>query len=293
MNLDFMQELANRRSQMADFAEQQALPNDSATMQLANGLQVNTDAIPNLPPLQQGELAPELKPHQRNDGPQTLGATVANEIIRRLEGSEKGAEQQGEGGEQPPKDSTDLRYALGQTMDWIRDRFGDEAAAAASGMVLSATANEVNEDTLGDGLLNALKFIDRNFGIAAGDSAIAQFNQTVNVELNNYFENGKTELFMAETTPVSDQSATQDINTRFFMRAAQASTPFKDTDELTATQKLLDSLKQELDKTAELQNLTTQLEAEFNPTLASPQAAINAYANQSTPAEPRLANFAV
>ncbi|QJB55718.1 hypothetical protein [Pseudodesulfovibrio sp. zrk46] len=290
MNYGFMQQLAAKKRQGESLGDAEALLQKPG-MRLGQGLNVNpaksgltpaADALAKAPG-QQGKL-PENFPGTQ-DGELTLGATVANEIARRIEAqTEEGQET---------KDTTALQHALGETMDWVRERFGDETAAAASGMVLAATSSTVNEDTLGDGLLNALKFIDRNFGVAAGDAAIAQFNQSVNVELNSYFENGKMELFHASTTSVSvdEPSATQDLTARLFTRTTQASD--KNEDAKSPTELLLEELKKELDNTAELQDLTTQLEEKFNPTKAATNAAMAAYTDPAAPMEPQLASIAV
>jgi hypothetical protein len=53
------------------------------------------------------------------------------------------------------------------------------------------------EDALGDALVSALKFIDRNFGIAAGDAAMTTFNGALNTAINDYYQNGHLEEFYA------------------------------------------------------------------------------------------------
>lgn len=287
MNLGFMQELAARQAQGEDLGQDGTLQYDPTSQSpeidpAQVGLTPAAEAIANRPDLQERV--------DDNAAPQTLGETLANEIVRRME--ETDAEMGGLGEDGQPRDKSELREALGDAMDWVRERFGDEAAAAASGMVMASTSNGVTEESLGDGLLNALKLIDRNYGIAAGDAAIARFNQGVNAELNEYFDNGKNELFLASTTSVDGASATQDLNTRFFMRAVQEAS--SDSEETTSvTRQLLDSLKKELDETAELQNLSNQLETEFSPTLASPQQAMAAYTQTAVPAEPQFTDMAL
>lgn len=216
------------------------------------------------------------------DVPDTIGKAFANEIIRRM------GEVTDEEGES--KDSTDLRQSLGSTMDWIRERYGEETAAAAAGMVLQATSSGVTEDTLGNGLLNTLKFIDRNFGIAAGDEGIAQFNNGINQAVNEFFDNGKNELFFAAESS-DGVSATQDLNARVI---SQATSNDEDaTDDLEELTDILDELKGELDKIGELQDLTQKLEAEFNPTQATMQAALTAYEAVPDLNEPQLTSMTV
>lgn len=232
------------------------------------------DGIPNKPTQQ--ELNGEL----------TLGTVFANEVIRRLEsGDEAALDSEGN-----PKDSGDLRQSLGQTMDWIRERYGDDTAAAAAGMILQSTSSEVNEDTLGDGLLNTLKFIDRNFGFAAGDEAIDKFNGALNQEINEYFDNGADELFFAAEASTDGASPVQNLGTRIFMDTTQDAA--LDEDAVDPTTQLLDKLKEDLDETAELQDLTVQIEAQFNITVQASYA-INAYTDQSAPVEPQFASMAV
>lgn len=292
MNLGFMQKLAEQGNQAEQFGMPGDLQFDSPGKhlgQLAQAEGVDPAHAGLTPAIENAAKTSNL--HDRPAGPgqpQTLGATFANEIIRRMEaGGESATDENGQ-----PKDNTDLRHSLGQALDWVRERFGDEAGAAAAGMIAQSTSSGVTEESLGDGLLNTLKLIDRNFGIAAGDSAIAKFNQTVNTELNEYFDNGKSELFIATTTAADGPSATQDLNTRLFMRAVQESST-EDKDEPTLTEQLLESLKDELDEAGELQNLASQLEEDASPTKATQKAAMAAYADASIPVEPQFTSVSV
>lgn len=285
MNQGFMQKLRSQREQGNDLGSAAGLLQDSAAAKLGNGLNVDeraglTPAV--VPQDQNPALATETQQGSQNPTPLTIGDTVANEVIRRIEENTAG-----EGGEEP-RDNRDLRDSLGRSMDWIRERFGDDAAAAASGMVMSATANGVTEDSLGDGLLNVAKFIDRNYGTAAGDDVITNFNANVNVALNDYFDNGSYETFHAVSAA---EGGAQEITARFFARAVQADTA--DVEQVDPNQQLLEDLKKELDSVAELQNLTTQLEDNFNPAKATPEAAIAAYTDQSAPSRPMFADIAV
>lgn len=116
--------------------------------------------------------------------------TFAAEIGRRITGNETGSDPSG-------KDASGLLSALSDTVDWIEGRFGSDAATAAQAMVMGSTGSGADEDNLSQGLVSVLAYIDRNFGTAAGDEAIAQFNGRLNTELNDYFDNGKTEQFLA------------------------------------------------------------------------------------------------
>jgi hypothetical protein len=216
--------------------------------------------------------------------PRTIGETVANEVIRRMA---PGADENGE-----PRDAAGLRDSLASTLDWVRDRYGDETATAAAGMVMAATDGTVDEQSLGDGLLDVLRFIDRTQGVAAGDEAIARFNTGINSQLNSYFDNGQSELFYA-VEGGAEAAGAGDISARFFSRSTQSAAPGKAAASLT--EQLLDSLKQELDSAAGMQDLATRLNAAFDPTQARPldqsraqsramtEAAMNAYAGTPLP----------
>ncbi len=278
MNHSFMQKLQTQKNQGENLG--------SSGLRLGTSLHINSAKLGQTPAAEALAKAPAQQGKLPEKAPESLGATFANEIIRRM-GEELDTEGQ-------PKDVTALRHSLGSTMDWLRERFGDETAAAAAGMILQSTSSGVSEESLGDGLLNTLKFIDRNFGFAAGDSAIATFNSGVNSELNNYFDNGKSEIFFAsDSVPdAGEPSATQDINVRFFMRAVQAGAA-DGKDETDLTEQILESLKVELDKVAELQNLATQLEADFNPARTTPEAAAAAYESAPAFAGPQFTDIAV
>jgi hypothetical protein len=216
MNHSFMQKLQAQKNQGGVFGSAKGLLDNTPGGRLSTGLHIDPATIGQTPAAEALSKVPGQQGKLPEKAPDSLGATFANEIIRRM-----GEDLDGEG---QPKDVTALRHSLGSTMDWLRNRFGDETAAAAVGMITKATSSGVTEESLGDGLLNTLKFIDRNFGFAAGDAVIANFNSGINGELNRYFDNGKSEVFFASTSmpEVSGPSATQDINVRFFMRAVQA-----------------------------------------------------------------------
>ena len=291
MNLGFMQELAVRKKQGENLGSAEALLAASPGMRLGTGLNIQAQTTGQPQAVDTIESVKESPSQQTQSAPLTLGATFANEIVRRMGGAEGDAGTQTDQDGQS-KDNTDLRHSLGQTMDWIRDQYGDEAAAAASGMILQSTSSGVTEESLGDGLLNTLKFIDRNFGIAAGDTAIAKFNQGINAEINEYFDNGKAEIFYAAESTTSETSQSQSLTTRLYTRAVQTTTA-SDEDALSVTEQLLEDLKNELDKVAELQDLTTQLETAFSPTASARQSAIAAYTDPPVQAQPQFTDTAV
>ena len=283
MNYGFMHTLKTRADQGEDLGNASKLLDDSHGLRLGQ-IAVSNPAKDGLTPAARAlAQAPGQAGKLSEDFPRTLGETFANEIIRRM------GDVTDENGE--PKDTDGLRDQLASTMDWLRERFGDDTAAATAGMIVQATASGVNEDTLGNGLLNVLKFIDRNFGVAAGDSAIAQFNSGINTALNEFFDNGQNEIFHVAEASGGD-SATQDVNARFFLKAAQASNS-ADTDPLDELNDLLKQLKGELDNVAQLQDLTTRLEARFNPAKASMSQALEAYQAVPGDAAPQLASVTV
>lgn len=104
---------------------------------------------------------------------------------------------------QADSDDTDvstLASALMDSMDFIGNEFGADAATAAMGIVYSRLGNdEITEEALGNGLLDVVRLMDRNFGFEGGDKVMAQFNGELNNALNNYFDNGLTEKFYAAT----------------------------------------------------------------------------------------------
>ncbi|MBZ2173283.1 hypothetical protein [Nitratidesulfovibrio sp. SRB-5] len=91
-----------------------------------------------------------------------------------------------------------LSGALSGSVRWVADKFGDAAATAVMGIVYKSVGDgPVTEDSLGEGLLNALRFVDRQFGTASGDAFMAQLNGGgLNNALNDYFDNGLSERFM-------------------------------------------------------------------------------------------------
>ncbi|MGE4421573.1 MAG: hypothetical protein AB7D39_04695 [Pseudodesulfovibrio sp.] len=281
MNYGFMHQLKTRKEQGEDLGSAASLLDNTPGMRLGQVAEINPAKDGLTPAAMALANAPGQADKLSEDSPRTLGETFANEIIRRM------GEVTDENGD--AKDTGELRDQLASTMDWVRERFGDQTAAAAAGMVLQATSSGVNEDTLGNGLLNVLKFIDRNFGTNAGDTAISQFNAGINTALNDFFDNGQNEIFhVAEST--GGASATQAAGARIFSQVAQDT---DSTDTLDQLNQLLEQLKAELDNTAQLQDLTTQLEDQFNPAKASVDQAVAAYQKVPGDTSPQLTSVTV
>lgn len=94
-----------------------------------------------------------------------------------------------------------LADALEGSVRHIADVHGDAAGTAFMGLVMKRLGEgEVTEQSLGDGLLDGLRFIDRQFGTDAGDRLIDHLNGDLNDSLNGFFGNGREERFLATTT---------------------------------------------------------------------------------------------
>jgi hypothetical protein len=170
------------------------------------------------PPARSGRHGPGLQPAlQDHKTPDSVAETFSREIVRRLE-----AQQQEDG-----KDPSRLASSLAETMDHVRERFGGDAATAAMGLVLQKTSGSVTEESLGEGLLAVIKMVDRNYGFAAGDGLIAKFNGELNTSLNDYFDNGLDEKFLA--APMGTHGALQDLKSALNdLRAQLAGDPEQD-----------------------------------------------------------------
>lgn len=132
------------------------------------------------------------------DSGRAVDASFAQDMLRRI------SEQAATGEDGQAKDATGLAGALQDSMDYLRENFGDAAATAAIGLVYQRVGDgEVSEDSLGQGLVAALKFVDRNFGTAAGDQVLSQFNGELNDQLNAYFDNGADERFLSVSAGMS------------------------------------------------------------------------------------------
>ncbi|WP_022662995.1 hypothetical protein [Paucidesulfovibrio longus] len=195
--------------------------------------------------------------------------TFANEIARRA-----GAYLDGNG---QPKDASTLSAGLTDAMDWLRENFGDDVATAAEGMVLGGTAGGITEENLGNSLTNVLKMVDRNFGIAAGDSAIARFNGGLNDSINGFFDNGRDELFLAvpskNASGLSQSAVLGDLTDRVLSSSGASDAP-------SGMEQLLDSLKADLDEALQKAQESSNADSGFSPKARTSQA-LNGYAAAS------------
>lgn len=205
---------------------------------------------------------------------QSLSQTFANEIARRAK-----AYTDSDG---KPKDTSALAAGLADAVEYLRSNYGDDIATAAEAMIMGGTAGGITEKNLGNSLTNVLGMVDRNFGFAAGDATIAKFNGQLNDSINNFFDNGLNERFLA-TEPgqgLTLSAVKNDLNSRVLAGTRAVA----DSD--GGMEELLKSLKDDLDKTLE-EILDENLE-ELTPENISPEQlsartskALNGYAAAS------------
>ncbi len=102
------------------------------------------------------------------------------------------------------KDLSGLQASLENTINYVAKHHGSQAATAVMGIVYQNVGmDNVSEETLGQGFMQAIKFIDRNFGISEGNQLMGELNQGVNKEMNEYFDNGQNEVFFDASDPKS------------------------------------------------------------------------------------------
>lgn len=115
-----------------------------------------------------------------------------------------------EGSTESTKDSSALASALASAVETIGERLGQATATASIGLLARRLGEgEITEDTIGEGLLDVLRLVDRNFGTAEGDALMATFNGSLNRALNDYFDNGLNETFYAASSGSGGGSTAQ------------------------------------------------------------------------------------
>ncbi len=201
--------------------------------------------------------------------------TFAAEIRRRadLGLSATDADQSGdaaEGGKTKDAKGAALAASLADAVDFIRKEYGSDAATATMGLVLQNVGDgALTEENLGDGLVAALKFIDRNLGTAAGDRVISKFNGSLNDAMNRYFENGHEELFVAVEDGVASFGSSASVTLQMVADT--------DTDSQDPTEGLLAMLKD-----ISLQRDAENAQADGETAAADPYAAYTAAALQTS-----------
>lgn len=94
-----------------------------------------------------------------------------------------------------------LEASLARTIDSVRGIYGKDAATAVMGAVYKNIGEApVSEESLGAGFLDAIRLIDKNFGVSAGDAFIENLNGDLNDAMNAFFNNGVNEVFYASTS---------------------------------------------------------------------------------------------
>lgn len=94
-----------------------------------------------------------------------------------------------------------LENALGATVSYMANTHGEQAASAMIGIMYKSLGDgEINETTLGNALLDVVRFVDSNFGFDKGDNFMAHLNGTLNDSLNAFFDNGQNETFFATSS---------------------------------------------------------------------------------------------
>lgn len=94
-----------------------------------------------------------------------------------------------------------LENSLADTLKSVSARYGKQAATAVMGTVYKSIGDgPVTEENLGQGFLEAIKLVDKNFGVAEGDKFMADLNAGLNKSLNEFFDNGLNETFFAATS---------------------------------------------------------------------------------------------
>ncbi|MYL82837.1 hypothetical protein GTA51_06765 [Desulfovibrio aerotolerans] len=128
----------------------------------------------------------------------TTSDVFAAEVMRRIESAQTPVTASNAGAGVNMEAAGDLQSALAGAVETVRAKHGDAAATAVMGIVIKGVGDGTGgEDALGDAMVSALKFIDRNFGVAAGDAAMANFNGALNTSINAFYQNGHLEEFYA------------------------------------------------------------------------------------------------
>lgn len=172
--------------------------------------------------------------------PESTSDVFALEMVRRMQG------QKDENGE--VKDATRLGNALKNAVKWVQDQHGDMTANSLMATVLGSTGDAASEQTVSNGLVNALKLVDQTHGMNAGDAAMAHFNGELNNALNDYFDNGQSEKFLAmQSSGAHGMSmAAANLSSRFARQSTEAA--YKATSEQSLTDTMLKNMTKELDE---------------------------------------------
>lgn len=141
-------------------------------------------------------------------------------------------------GEEGGQNSDALADSLAATADWMGEKHGAQAGKAFLGIIAGYVGSgEVGEEALSKGMLAAIRFTDRTFGIEAGDALAVRLNSGLNTQVNDYFDNGLTEQIYISTVQANPVSQTVAAATRGIAER------FGPDEAASAEKMLLDSLK--------------------------------------------------
>lgn len=138
-----------------------------------------------------------------------------------------------------------LATALGNSMDALRTQFGDQTAQAAMALVArrldqQAEGAPLSEEQFSRGLLETVRLVDRQYGFAAGDTVMRQFNGDLNEAINAYFDNGLKERFFATAMGEAEDAAATPLTVTVPQAADTAEEP-------SPTLSLLEAMREELE----------------------------------------------
>ena len=138
---------------------------------------------------------------QYSGGTLASASVFAADIVSRI--GERGGSDQASGaetaykelGKNASKNLAGLQSSLENTINAIASRHGAEAASEVMSIVYNNVDGAVTEEGMGNGFVEAIRFIDRNYGISEGNRLMGELNAGVNKEMNEYFDNGHNEVF--------------------------------------------------------------------------------------------------
>ena len=138
---------------------------------------------------------------QYSGGTLASASVFAADIVSRIGESSGSGQVSGaetaykELGKNASKNLAGLQSSLENTINAIASRHGAEAASEVMSIVYNNVDGAVTEEGMGNGFVEAIRFIDRNYGISEGNRLMGELNAGVNKEMNEYFDNGHNEVF--------------------------------------------------------------------------------------------------
>ncbi len=161
-------------------------------------------------------------------------------------------------GENGGRNGDSLAESLASTADWMSEQHGEQAGRAFLGIIAGYVGSgEVGEEALSKGMLAAIRFTDRTFGIASGDALASRLNADLNTQVNSYFDNGLSEDIYTSTLPPSAFSQT--VSTAVSGIAER----FGPDEAAAAESMLLDSLKSGSGLREGLKEMLTHFEEKY------------------------------